>query len=97
MLKMERLLIVSSKFEHHAVIRYYITLNYSASNIYTNLTKVYGNAVLYTILKRWCWLFLNGRMELNDEVHTGRLSIITEDTMNTVRAVVEQDRRVTIA
>ncbi len=93
---MERLLAVSSKYEYLAVIRYYTVLNDSARDINTNLTEVYGNAVSYDIVKRWRRLFLNGCTELNDEMRTGRPSVITKDTINTFCPVVEQDRRVTV-
>ncbi len=58
---------VSTKLEHHAVIRYLTMHGESASAIYRQLAEVYGNAVMYDVVKRWRRSFLEGRTSLADD------------------------------
>ncbi len=94
---MELPVAVLSKLEHCAVIRYLTVHGESASAIYWQLAEVYGDAVMYDVVKRWCRSFLEGRMSLVDDERSGRLSIITEDAINTVQALIDRDRQITVA
>ncbi len=58
---------VSSKLEHHTVIRYLTTCGESASAIYRQLAEVYGDAITYDVVKRWRCSFLKGRTSLADD------------------------------
>ncbi len=58
---------VSSKLEHRTVIRYLTAHGESASAIYRQLAEVYGDAVMYDVMKRWRRSFLEGRTSLVDD------------------------------
>ncbi len=93
---MELSVAVSSKVKHHTVIRYLTVYGESTSAIYRQLAEVYGNAVKYDVAKRWHRSF-EGRTSLADDERSGRLSIIMEDAINTVQALIDSDRRITVA
>ncbi len=80
---------VSSKLEHRAVIHYLTACGKSASTIYRQLAEVYDNAVTYDVVKKWCPSFLKGRTSLADDEHSGRPSVITEDALNMVQALID--------
>ncbi len=61
---------VSSKLEHHTVIRYFTGRGESASAIYQQLVEVYGDTVMYNVVKRWRHSFLGGRTSLADDEST---------------------------
>ncbi len=69
---MELPVAVSSKLEHHTVIRYLIAHGESANAIYRQLVEVYGDAVTYDVVKRWRRSFLKGRTSLADDESTLR-------------------------
>ncbi len=95
---MELPVTVSSKLEHHAVIRYLTTCGESASAIYRQLVEVYSDTVTYDVVKRWRHSFLEGRTSFaDDDERSGRLSVITEDAINTVQALIDSDRWITVA
>ena len=64
---------------------------------YTKTKEVYGDAVSYDMVRRWRREFLNGRTEIEDEPRSGRPSVITEDSINTVQFLTAEDRRITVA
>ncbi len=94
---MEPPVAVSSKLEHRTVNRYLTAHGESASAIYRQLGEVYGDAVTYDVVKRWHRSFLEGRMSLADDERSGRPSVITEDAINTVQALIDGDRWITVA
>ncbi len=94
---MELPVTVSSKLEHHTVIRYLTMRGESASAIYQQLAEVYGDTVTSDVVKRWCRSFLEGGTSLEDDERSGRPSVITEDAINTVQALIDDDRRITVA
>ncbi len=88
---------VSSKLEHRTVIRYLTAHGESPSAIYWQLAEVYSDVVMYDVVKRWRCLFLEGRTSLADDERSGRPSVITEDAINKVQALIDGDRRITVA
>ncbi len=94
---MELPVAVLSKLEHCAVIRYLTARGESASAIYRQLAEVYSDAVTYDMVKRWCHSFFEGRTSLADDKHSGRPSNIMEDAINMVQALIDGDRRITVA
>ncbi len=72
---------------------YFIT----GRDIYARMTEVYGSLISYHIVGRCCCEFLNGCTEIGDEPHRGRLSIIKEDLINTVRTLIEENGCITVA
>ncbi len=67
---MELPITVSFKLEHRAVIRYLTAHGESASAFYRQLVEVYGEAVMYNVVKRWHRSFLEGRTSLMDDEHS---------------------------
>ncbi len=94
---MELPVTVSSKLEHRAVIRYLTACGESASAIYQQLAEVYGDAVRYSVVKRWFRSFLEGRTSLVDNECSGRPSVIKEDAINMVQVLIDGDRQITVA
>ncbi len=92
---MELLLPVLSKPKHHTVICYFTVLGHTASDIYVKMTEVYSNLISYNIVKRW--RHLNGHMEIADEPCQGWPSVINKDSINSVRALIEENGRITVA
>ncbi len=88
---------VSSKLEHHTVICYLTMRGESASAIYRQLAEVYGDAVTYDVVNRWCRSFLEGQTSLADDERSGRPSVITEDAINTVQSLIDGNWRITVA
>ncbi len=61
------------------MLKYYL-LDHIASNMYAQVTEVYGNFIGYNIV--WCCEFLNGRMIILDELRQGWPNVINEDSVN---------------
>ncbi len=96
-LKMELTLPISSKLKRHTVISYFPVLAHTFSDIYAKMKVMYGNSISYDVVKRWHHKFLNGHMETVDELHEGWMSVINEDSINMVRALIEENGSITVA
>jgi len=94
---MELPLRVASKFEVRAVIRYFTATGDDASAIHRKIHEVYGDVISIQMVRRWRQQFLDGRTDVSDEPRSGRPSEINADTINTVRFLIESDRRCTEA
>ncbi len=88
-------LAVSSKFEVRAVIRHHTAKGKDASAIYWYIVEVYDNVMSVEMVRRWRRQFLEGHTDIGDELRSGRPSEITEDTVNTVCCLIDEDGRQT--
>ncbi len=88
-------LVISSKFEVCAVIRYHTAKEEDASAIHWHIVEVYGNVMSVEMVHRWRHQFLEGHTDIGDEPWSGRPSKIMEDTVNTVHCLIEEDRQQT--
>ncbi len=84
-------LATSSKFEVRVVIRYHTAKGKDASAIHWRIVEKYGNIMSVEMVRRWRCQFLEGRTDIGDELWSGRLSENTEDTVNAVHRLIEED------
>ncbi len=94
---MEIPLPVASDIEIRSVIRFFTALGDTGAAIHRKIEEVYGEGRMSSsMVRRWRQMFLSGRTNVDDEERSGRPSeAITADTINTVRALIEEDRRIT--
>ncbi|XKL61109.1 hypothetical protein PGB90_008166 [Kerria lacca] len=88
----------AAKFEIRAIIRFYTFKGRSATCIHQKLVSVYGDSVFSVEkVRKWVRLFREGRENVLDEPRSGRPSdTINEDSISAVRAIIENDARISI-
>lgn len=95
---METPIEVASKCEPRSVIRFLTAKKLSASEIYRELSSVYGEQCMsLQMVTRWRTAYLNGRKELHDEARQGRpTSAVNEGNVALVKQLIEEDSRYTL-
>jgi len=59
---------------------------------------VYGdNAMSDGMVRKWIWMFNEGRENLHDGAQSGRLSLVNDDLVRKINERVRDDRRFTIS
>ncbi|KAL4121063.1 hypothetical protein QTP88_013646 [Uroleucon formosanum] len=87
----------ATKCEIRAVIRYLVAKEKSPHEIFNEVRTVYGEGHMNrTSIYKWCREFKNGRMNVPDDLRSGRPSILTDDIVNKVENAVRDDRRLTL-
>ncbi len=84
----------------HFLRQRFLTLqNKSAAATHKQLCAVYGTMLMSSgLVDRWRRLFRDGRIQVEDEKHSGRPhGSIIEENVATVRSLLEQDYRLTLA
>jgi [histone H3]-lysine36 N-dimethyltransferase SETMAR len=82
-------------------LRFYIRtrtiLEVNPKTIHEELTLAYGPEVVsYSTVQKWSQLFREGRIEVEDDPRSGRpVSVPTEENINLVREVIDQDPHAT--
>ncbi|CAF1489471.1 unnamed protein product [Rotaria sordida] len=77
--------------------RYYIKirtgLEINAKTICEELTETFGSdAPAYSTLKKWAQRFREGREDVRDDPRSGRpVSVLTDDNIERVRQIIEDD------
>jgi len=86
------------KFEQSCAIEFCVTLGQSATVIYENLQRAYGeHSLCRAQLFRWHKSFVEGREQEEDEPRAGRtLTSKTDDNVERVRSLVRSDRQLTL-
>ena len=86
------------KIEARAVVKFLTLEGTTPAEISKRMDKVYGpTAPSFESIKRWAREFRMGRKSLTDEQRTGRLrTSITSDSIERTRALIMEDRRITI-
>jgi hypothetical protein len=83
--------------EVHLVIRFFNAKNICPAAIHHQLVEVYWEGVMNEgNVCKWCCLFTGGRADVHNKVHSGCLSVITEDMKDRVDAHVCENRSFTI-
>jgi hypothetical protein len=91
--KMERY-----NIEQRYAIKFCVKLGESAKETFDKIVKVFGDeAMSRAQVFRWHKEFKNGRESVGDEPRSGRAAEVrTDNNVQRVRALVRQDRRLTI-
>jgi len=67
------------------------------SEIHHQICQVYGdNGMSDGMVRKWVWMFNEGRENVHDEARSGRLSLVNDDLVRKVNKCVRDDRRFTI-
>ena len=79
-------------------IKFCVKLNKSATETFASLTEAYGDATLSsTMVFKWHKAFKEGRENVEDDPHSGRPILSTNDqNVEVVRAVMAKDRRLSV-
>lgn len=85
-------------FEQRVIIKFYVKLGKSLSDIKADLEHVYGdNALKKSTICKWIGRFRDGRDAFEDDPKSGRPSTsVTAKTVADVQSLVFKDRRVTV-
>jgi len=68
------------------------------SEIHYQICQVYGdNAMSDGMVRKWVWMFNEGRENVHNEVRSGRPSLVNDDLVHKVNKRVCDDRRFTIS
>jgi len=80
-----------------SVIRFLNTRNVLPSEIHHQICQVYSdNAMCDGMVRKWVWMFNEGRENVHDEARSGRPSLVDVDLVHKVNERVRDDRRFTI-
>ena len=85
-------------FEQRVIIKFYVKLGKSLSEIKADLEKVYGESALKKSgICKWIGRFREGRDTVKDDPKSGHPSTsVTDKIIVDVQQHVKQDRRVTV-
>jgi len=68
------------------------------SEIHHQICQVYGdNAMSDGMVRKWVWMFNEGRENVHDGARSGRPSLVDDDLVCKVNERVRDDRRFTIS
>ena len=68
------------------------------SEIHHQICQVcFDNAMSDCMVRKWVWLFNEGRENVHDEARSGRPSLVNDDMVRKVNERVGDDRRFTIS
>jgi hypothetical protein len=84
---------MQENIEQRYAIKFCVELNKSATDTCASLTEVYGDApLLRTMVFKWHKAFKEGRKNVEDDPHSGRPVLSTNDqNVEVVRAVMAKD------
>ena len=84
--------------EQRVVIKFYVLLGKSFTEICDDFHKVYGDSCLAnSLFQSGCGRFKDGRESTEDDKHTGRpVTITTEKKVAEIQEFILEDRRVTV-
>ena len=81
-----------------SVIRFLNARNVLPSEIHHQICQVYGdNAMSNGMVRKWVWMFNEGRENMHDEVRSGSPSLVNDDLVRKVNERVCDDRCFTIS
>ena len=84
--------------EQRAYCKIRAQLGFPPTEIHADLQKVYGNGALkYATVCKWVRRFNDGRESIENDPRMGRpVSVLTEQNVATVKALIEKDARYTV-
>jgi len=84
--------------EIRSVIRFLNARNVLPCEIHHQISQVYGdNAMSDGMVRKWVWMFNEGRENVHDEARSGRPSLVNADLVREFNERVRDDRRFTIS
>ena len=84
--------------EIRSVISFLKARNVLPSEIHHQICQVCGdNAMSDGMVRKWVWIFIEGRQNVYDEARSGRPSLVNDDLVRNVNERVRDDRRFTIS
>ena len=84
--------------EIQSVIRFLNIRNVLPSEIHHQICQVHGdNAMSDGMVRKWVWIFNDGRENVHDEARSGRPSLVNDDLVHKVNERVCEDRYFTIS
>jgi len=84
--------------EIRSVIRFLNATNVLPSEIHHQICQVYGdNAMSDGMVRKWVWMFNEGRENVHDEARSVRPSLVNDDLVRKVNERVRDDIRFTIS
>jgi len=87
----------ASDCEIRSVNRFLNARNVLPNEIHHQICQVYGeNAVSDGMVRKWVWMFNEGRENVHDEARIGRPSLVNNDLVRKVNERVRDDRRFTV-
>jgi len=89
---------VAADCEIRAVIPFLNARNVLPSEIHHQICQVYGdNEMSDDIVRKWVWMFNEGRENVHDEARIGRPSLANDDLVRKVNERARDDRHFTIS
>lgn len=84
--------------EQRIVIKFYVKLGKSFTEIYEDLQKVYiDSCVSKSTISKWMNRFIDGRETAEDDHRKGRpVTVKSEDKISAIEKYIKEDRRVTV-
>ncbi len=79
-----------------SIIPFLHAQNISPIEIHRQLMLVFGNIMTIQHVRKWCCEFSEERWDMHDAVWLSRPRTSTEDAANTIRALLDEDRRLSI-
>ena len=65
--------------------------------IHYQIVEVYvGGTMNQVNVRRWCWLFKEGRTNVHDEEQSQHLVLVTNELKETIKATILENRKFTI-
>jgi len=81
-----------------SVIHFFNARKVLLSEIHHQICQVYGdNAMNDGMVRKWVWMFNEGRENVHDEVRSGHPSLVNDDLVHKVNEKVRDDRLFTIS
>jgi len=88
----------TADYEIRCAICFLNARNVLPSEIHHQNCQVYGdNAMSNVTVRKWVWMFNEGRENLHDEGRSGRPSLVNDDFVRKANERVRDDRRFTIS
>jgi hypothetical protein len=79
-----------------SVVKFFNAKNVCPAEIYQQVCEVYReNAMSDGMVRRWCRMFSEGRMNVHDR--SGHLSLVTADLLDQVNEKIRENRRFTMS
>jgi len=84
--------------EIRSVIRFLNARNSLSSEIRHQICQAYGDNVMNDgMVRKWVWMFNEGRENVHDEARSGRPSLVNDDLVCKVNERMRDDTRFTIS
>ena len=80
------------------ILFFFNSMKVLPSEIHHQICQVYGdNAMSDAMVRKWVWMFNEGRENVHNEARNGRPSLVNDNLLRKVNERVRYDRRCTIS